>query len=238
MLELFIIVVALAIYFAIRSTRKDLVYRQTQGVEQGKKGELQAKQHGHRCYIEGLSPAERQVVDALSHGLNPNDYFIFSNLILPSTFNGSTQVDHIVVSKYGIFVIESKDYSGWIFGRAHDEKWTQSLPGANKYRFPNPLRQNWGHIKTLENLMPLPEKTFISIVVFSDKSDFKTPQPLNVIHLQYLTRYIKAFATPVLQDRDLMLAIGKLAYLCQVSDISIEDHIRNMQKANLARVSK
>lgn len=60
----------------------------------------------------------------------------------------TTQIDHIVVSIHGIFVIETKNYKGWIYGNSNNEYWTQNIYG-NKYSLYNPLLQNKNHIKSL-----------------------------------------------------------------------------------------
>jgi hypothetical protein len=57
--------------------------------------------HGHRCYMDGLSESEYRIVKLLANNLDHNEYFIFNNIILPSEFSETTQIDHIVVSKYG-----------------------------------------------------------------------------------------------------------------------------------------
>lgn len=191
----------------------------------------QSNKHGHRCFIEGLTDGEREVVGVLSRGLDSNNYFIFNNLILPSKINGSTQIDHIVASKFGIFVIESKDMGGWIFGRAHDEKWTQSFVNREKHHFQNPIRQNWGHTMTLSRIMPFIPVQIEGIVVFSDRSEFKTPLPEDVIHLSELVGYIKSFSKPILSEREVLLAIGKLSYMCQTTDITIEEHVANVRSS-------
>lgn len=68
--------------------------------------------------------------------------YIDINDVTIQTPTGTTQIDHIIVSKFGIFVIETKNMSGWIFGSPDQAQWTQSLPGGNRFRFQNPLRQN------------------------------------------------------------------------------------------------
>ena len=98
----------------------------------------------------------------VSHKLNwlPKEYIVLNDIMLPSNY-GTTQIDHIVVSPYGIFVIETKNYKGWIFGNEDSEEWTQSLIGRKKmlgwsseqHRFRNPIRQNYAHIKAVQNLL-------------------------------------------------------------------------------------
>lgn len=112
------------------------------------------------------------------------------NNITLNTNNGTTQIDHVIVSIYGIFVVETKNYQGWIFGDASQAQWTQSLPGGAKFRFQNPLRQNYRHIKVLSEFLALTEDKFHSIVMFWGESKFKTEMPPNVLDRGY-SSYIK-----------------------------------------------
>lgn len=191
--------------------------------------QINSEKHGCKCYMEGLSDGEQEVADILSRELSYKDYFIFNNLIIPSENNRSTQIDHIVVSKFGIFVIESKDYNGWIFGDKDQPFWTQSLPGSNKFQFQNPIRQNYAHIMALKVLMPLAVDSFCSIVVFSDKSEIKTTPIENVVHLNQLIDCIRKYTQEKLTRESLQLAIGKLSYACQTVDITASEHIENLQ---------
>ena len=98
-------------------------------------------------------PVGEGVVSFRLNLLDPNYYFVFNNLVLPS--NGRTktaQIDHVVVSNFGVFCIETKNYSGWIFGNADHKYWTQVIY-HNKERFYNPLRQNYAHTKAVESLL-------------------------------------------------------------------------------------
>jgi restriction system protein len=200
-------------------------------VSQQDVAQINSEKHGCKCYMEGLSYGEQEVADTLSRELNYKDYFIFNNLIIPSDNNGSTQIDHIVVSKFGIFVIESKDYQGWIFGDKDQPFWTQSLPGGkNKFQFQNPIRQNYAHIMALKALMLFAANSFYSIVVFSDKSETKTAPIENVVHLNELIECVKKYNVEKLTENDLQLAIGKLSYACQTSDITVSEHIANLHE--------
>ena len=193
--------------------------------------EADAHKHGHRCYVDGLSVSEKEVVSALAHGLSYRDYFIFNNLTLPASNNGSTQIDHVVISKFGIFVVESKNYKGWIFGSVDGKVWTQSLPGGRKFTFQNPIHQNWAHIMALKELMPFVGDNFRNLVVFSERCEFKTPRIENVLFIHELPASIKKSESVRLDESTLLLAIGKLSYLCQAADISASQHISNIQTA-------
>ena len=102
----------------------------------------------------------------------PEEYHVIDNVLFMS--NGrSTQIDHIVVSPYAVFVIETKGYKGWIFGGESTEYWTQSIYG-HKSTFYSPLLQNDGHVRFLK-FMPkdLGNIPFIPIVCFNNKAELK-----------------------------------------------------------------
>lgn len=69
------------------------------------------------------------------------DYILLNDLTFLDQDNQTTQIDHILLSPYGIFVIETKNYKGWIFGSSHQKIYKSS------HKFQNPLHQNYKHIK-------------------------------------------------------------------------------------------
>jgi hypothetical protein len=85
----------------------------------------------------------------------------------------------VVVSRFGIFVLETKYYNGWIFGNARQKMWTQSIYGRNM-QFPNPLHQNHLHVLAVAKFLGQPERAVHSLVFFVD-GDFRTEMPENVI---------------------------------------------------------
>lgn len=93
------------------------------------------------------------------------------NNIMLKMDNSTVQIDHLVISKYGIFVIETKNYGGLIIGNKYDDNWFQYL-GRNKSLFHSPLRQNYGHIKCLSSILGIDESKFISnedLILLKDK---------------------------------------------------------------------
>jgi ribosomal protein L37AE/L43A len=130
--------------------------------------------------------------------LDKKTYRLIRNVTLP-TDDGSTQIDHVIVSKYGIFVVETKNMKGWIFGGERQKTWTQVIY-KTKTKFQNPLRQNYKHVKTLESLLGLPTECFFSVIVFMGDCKFKTVMPKNVLFpLEYI-RYVKSKLTHRLED--------------------------------------
>ena len=119
----------------------------------------------------------------------PKDKYIILNDIMIKSSKGTHQIDHIIISKYGIFVVEMKNYYGLITGEEHQNKWTQHL-GKNKYYFNNPIHQNYGHIKALQELLNLSEDKFISIICISNQASLKIKSK-NVTQLDFVNDLIK-----------------------------------------------
>lgn len=148
---------------------------------------------------------ERRVNSILDRRLPSSEYKVYHDVTLP-TSRGPTQIDHIVVSRYGVFVIETKNYTGWIFGDAMSPQWTQVLYG-HKSRFQNPLRQNFKHTKAVESFLSLSPRDVHSVVVFVGDAKFKTDLPENVTYLRELGSYIRSFQD-LLLDTSRVMAIA------------------------------
>ena len=130
--------------------------------------------------------------------LDKQVYTLFKNVTLP-TEDGTTQIDHVIVSRYGVFVIETKNIRGWIFGGAQQKTWTQKIY-RHTTKFQNPLHQNYKHTQTLQSALELTPDKLFSLVVFIGDSDFKTPMPENVVYAGRYIRFIKSKQQPVLTD--------------------------------------
>lgn len=126
-------------------------------------------------------------------------YILLNDCTLPDEKTGTTQIDHILLSPYGIFVIETKNYQGWIFGGERQKSWTQKLY-KKSFKFQNPLHQNYKHIKVLELILAdVIEPHYIhSLVVFTPQSTFKTAMPPNVVQGKAWIDYVQQFQEPVL----------------------------------------
>lgn len=113
---------------------------------------------------------------AIEHsGLSPATH-PYRNLVVPTGPRSkleTTEIDVVMLHPTGIYVIESKNYSGWVFGRADQCNWTVCLNRNTKERVPNPIRQNEGHIAALMRLLDLPRDAFVSLVVFSERCELK-----------------------------------------------------------------
>ena len=143
--------------------------------------------------------------------LDKATYFPLHNVTL-ATPDGSTQIDHVIVSRFGIFAIETKNMQGWIFGGERQAEWTQKIY-KRTFKFQNPLRQNYKHTKALEATLQVPPESIHSVIVFVGGSTFKTDMPASVTYGGGCARFILSFTEPLFSDQqvqDLVLQLQQL----------------------------
>lgn len=167
-----------------------------------------------------------------------SDYHLFDNVIL-KTPDGTTQVDHVLISPYGIFVIETKNFKGWIFGGENQRQWTQSLKRKYRFRslfnqytfqFKNPLHQNYKHVKAVQAFLGVEPKFVFNTVVFVGGSEFMTDMPENVMQLPDLLPYIKAHTQRILSDSKVVEFCQKLEVYIGNAPFTHEEHMRNIRE--------
>lgn len=109
---------------------------------------------------------------ALTNDNLDGELVVLKNVYVPVQ-GKTTEIDLLMIHEKGLFVFESKNYSGWIFGNADQLNWTQSLQNGEKNRFYNPIRQNRTHIKALADYLEKPVSEFTSYIVFSERCELK-----------------------------------------------------------------
>jgi hypothetical protein len=177
---------------------------------------------------------EIRVSRALHRSLNSTDYRLFDDIILPIR-DGTTQIDHIVVSRFGVFVIETKNMMGWIFGSADQPRWTQ-VAFRRKSQFQNPIRQNLGQVRAVQALLRLEPSKVHGIVAFVGTAIPKTQMPFGVVWgVRSLADHIKSRTDVVLSDVEVRAFVERLSDKSFMSNVlAREDHIRNV-KARAAK---
>lgn len=152
----------------------------------------------YKPYIKGYL-GEKGIGFILSK-LDPQKYKIINDVMLK--VNGKTsQIDHVVISNYGVFVIETKNYKGWIVGNEKSEYWAQIIY-KRKEKLYNPIRQNYGHVQALKSvLLDYPDVVFIPIVVFSVNADLKIKSSSDVVYSINLIKTIKKYDQEVITDK-------------------------------------
>ena len=152
---------------------------------------------------------EELLARTLQRHFKASDYHLLNHITLKHR-GGTTQVDHILVSRYGVFVIETKDYTGWIFANAEHDTWTQ-VTFTDKFKFQNPIHQNYGHVRAVQELLDfVPSNAIHSAVVFVGDAEFKTDIPAGVFTLHQLVRHIKAYTEEVLSHNRVQFCVGRL----------------------------
>lgn len=141
------------------------------------------------------------------------DAHVLNSVTIRLEDGSTTQVDHILVSTKGIFVIETKHYKGWIFGNPNSKVWTQIIY-HKKSKFQNPLFQNYKHVKVIQRIFAFLDHRLVhNIVVFSGDSIFKTPKIDNVCYLDELIPTIEKYSDGALSLNNIQFCIGRLEYL-------------------------
>ena len=159
--------------------------------------------------------------------LNSKEYHCFNNALVKGSLK-ETQIDHIIVSKYGLFVVETKNKSGLIFGGAKESHWTQVLSNK-KVRFQNPLHQNFLHTKSLADFLEIDHSKIHSVVIFWG-GKFKNKMPQNVIKWQEYTGYIKSKKMILLTDDEVDRICSQLKNLKdETSFLSGIRHAKSLQ---------
>lgn len=151
----------------------------------------------------------------------------------------STQVDHIIVSPYGIFVIETKNHKGWVFGDIKSSVWTQVLNGENNWRaygghdhytFYNPVRQNEGHLNTLSNQIKIPINYMIGMIVFTNPEAYLGNVNCNCCYtLDMLYNAILSYNRPLWNMKQRDNIIKRIEYMNTSSYSLSKEHTQYVQ---------
>lgn len=186
---------------------------------------------------------EAHVADLLAQ--LPSEYHVMNDVVF-RTDKGTMQIDHIVVSKYGVFVIETKNYTGEIYGNDHLSHWTQIIVNEVTYRrkwyktytyvtknqFYNPVKQAWGHVYRTKDL--LKDYTYLPIkpvVVFAgDASLEHVESKCLVVYAKDLLPTIERFKDIYLSDTDTQKVLSILdAFNIRVI-VENKEHVQNIHK--------
>lgn len=166
--------------------------------------------------------------------------FLF-NVYIPKGDEKTTEIDVLMISSKGIFVFESKNYSGWIFGSENQINWYQTLPKgrgkgkSHKEQFYNPIMQNKNHIKCLKTIVGDSVPTH-SIIVFSQrctlkKIDIKTPS-IHVIKrnsvFDIVSNIHENSHETILSNNDIQNIYDLLYPYTQISEETKKKHIQNI----------
>jgi restriction system protein len=140
--------------------------------------------------------------------LDKKVYHLINNITLPDE-GESTLFDSIIVSPYGLFVIEANNMKGLISSGEYQEIWTQTV-SKSIHRFRSPLHQTTGKAAMLQVWLGLESDKVFPITVFVGDCIFTSPMPDNVIHDGGYIRYIKSKTKPLLSNAEVQQIICQL----------------------------
>ena len=174
------------------------------------------------------SIGERKVSKALNT-LDNNEYKVINNVMI-RTDRGTTQIDHVVISVYGIFVIETKNYKGLIFGNEYDDNWKQVIYKRSE-RFRNPIKQNYGHVAALKERLNLDKDLLIiSIIAFTNRASLKVNTKTPVMYDNNVVSYIRGYNNKLISEDD----VKRIYYDLLMSNIDSKDtrkeHVHSIRK--------
>ena len=176
----------------------------------------------------------------------PEEYTIFNDLVF-RTEKGTTQIDHVVVSKYGVFAIETKNYRGEIYGDDDRGKWTQLIVTevtyakkwwktytyVTKNQFYNPVKQSLGHaFKIKELLSAFPHLKIVPIVAFVGEAILNNVNSKqHVVYEGDLLSVINMYKTTYLTDDDVKTVLNILERNNVREAVSNRQHVKNLRTA-------
>ena len=166
----------------------------------------------------------------------PNEYHLFDDVYIDCG-GKSVQIDHVVVSKYGIFVIETKNIKGWILGTDTSEYWTKNMYGK-KYKFYNPVKQNFSHVKALQILLKISRDKFVPMVVFMPQATLKCTTNEIVITSHRLLKTIRKYRNVILTDNEVDKIVMELSNLPRVDKKMRTKHVSDIKKDVEAKKNK
>ncbi|WP_238457933.1 NERD domain-containing protein [Alkalihalobacterium alkalinitrilicum] len=173
---------------------------------------------------------EKTIATFLSQ-LDKEKYIVINDVVL-NVAGKTSQIDHVIVSNYGVFVIETKNYKGWIYGGEKNQYWTQVIY-KRKERFYNPLWQNYGHVKALQNaLINFGDIPYIPIVVFSINATLKKVEVTSdVVYSVNLLKTIKKYDQETLSQSKKEQIINQLKVLNHQKDGQLKkQHVQTIKQ--------
>lgn len=194
---------------------------------------------------EAIGDRGEKRVSSFLENLDCEDYRVYNDLLIRNG-NYTTQVDHIVISRYGVFVLETKNVHGKVYGGGNAEFWKQYLPdtGYKRYGFTqahqlrNPIWQNDGHIKTLRELVFGNNVPIYGIVVFPSDTEINVTVSQPVLNMYNVVHYIKQYRENVLSSEQMGYYRRRLLEVITTSESDRKEHLdnvyRNKERRDLA----
>lgn len=181
---------------------------------------------GRRRRNKEENQGEAAVRKQLTNYCKKSTAHVLNNITLKHG-DGTTQIDHILITQNGILVIETKHYSGWLFANEKQKQWTQVI-FKMKNKFQNPIFQNKKHVQAVQQLLDfIPKEQIQSLVVFTGDAEFKTEVPSGVINLNQLTSYADSIRFGSLSENRVQFCVGRLE--CKRFEITAKTDVEHQE---------
>ncbi len=155
-----------------------------------------------------------------------NEYKTINDVMIKTSDGSTHQIDHIVVSKYGIFVIETKQLNGFLTGNDYDKKWEYKTRKQTHY-FKNPVHQNYGHILALKEVLNIEEDKFILIVCITSNTKMNIDS-VKVVTIDKLLEKIKLYNVKIIDNEEIIYNMIKSVNITNKKEK--KQHIKSMKK--------
>lgn len=170
----------------------------------------------------------------VNNGFIKGHFKTLRNIYVPHK-GRTSEIDLLIIHEKGLFVLESKNYSGWIFGSENHGYWTQSLPNKQKNKFYNPIKQNRTHITALSNFLDIDKDKFMSFIVFSERCELKKVPKDTEEYKIFKRNLLHRILRMELEKRQVIFTpdrvdeiTAKLQSLTEVSDEVKREHVDNI----------
>ena len=191
----------------------------------------------HSSRAEHIGEHGERKVSSYLADLECEDYQVFNDLLLRDG-KYTTQIDHIIISRYGVFVIETKNVHGKVYGSGNAEFWKQYLPdwgykrfgSTQEHQLRNPIWQNAGHIKSLRRLVFDNDIPIYGIVVFPYETELNVTVEQPVLKMWQVVPYIKQFRDKVLSSDQLGFYRRRLLEVISTTESDRKQHLENVYR--------
>ena len=208
--------------------------------EKGLLTSIFSPKYGSRA--EAIGDFGEKRVSSYLEELPCEDYRVYNDLLIRDG-KYTTQVDHIIISRYGVFVLETKNVHGKVYGSENAEFWKQYLPdtGYKRYGYTqehqlrNPIWQNNGHIKTLRRLVFGNDVPIYGMIVFPSGTEINVTVESPVMTMGFVIRYIKSFGDEVLSSDQMNFYRRRLFEVISTSESDRKEHLDNVNHSKERR---
>ena len=191
---------------------------------------------------EAIGDFGEKRVSSYLEELPSEDYRVYNDLLIREG-KYTTQVDHVIISRFGVFVLETKNVHGKVYGSENAEFWKQFLPdrGYKRYGYTqehqlrNPIWQNNGHIKTLRRLVFGNDVPIYGMIVFPSGTEINVNVESPVMTMGFVIRYIKSFGDEVLSSDQMNYYRRRLFEVISTSESDRKEHLDNVNHSKERR---